>query len=104
MKSRHSDNNFEISRCQYSLLYAHLDKRKHEHPMKINEFIKRFLECAGLRISDTRKGLCLPAIELALKYQVDFIDAHTDSLCSFTRSKKYTRSAITLINSQYKED
>jgi len=53
-----------------------LMKREREHPARVEEMIKRLFSCAGLKIGDARKDLCVPAIELALKYKVDFIDAH----------------------------
>ncbi|MCS4541727.1 MAG: type II toxin-antitoxin system VapC family toxin [Euryarchaeota archaeon] len=70
-KERVRTTTFTVAEIAHILM-----KREREHPMKINESIKRFLECAGLSISDARKDLCLPAIELALKYEVDFIDSH----------------------------
>jgi predicted nucleic acid-binding protein len=55
---------------------VHILMREHVSPGKIVESTKRFLSCAGLRIGDARKDLCLPALELALRYKVDFVDAH----------------------------
>lgn len=53
-----------------------LMKRERERPARIEEMIKNFLDCVGLRVSDARKDLCLPALEVALKYKIDFVDAH----------------------------
>lgn len=53
-----------------------LMEREREHPARVRESIRVFLDCAGLRVGDARKDLCLPALELALKRKVDFIDAH----------------------------
>jgi predicted nucleic acid-binding protein len=49
---------------------------KRERPARIEEIMKRFFGCAGLRVGDARRDLCLPALELALRYRVDFVDAH----------------------------
>ena len=54
-----------------------LMERERERPAKVKEMIKTFLDCAGLRVEDARRELCLPALELALKYKVDFVDAHS---------------------------
>ncbi len=53
-----------------------LMKREREHPAKVEEIVKGLFDCAGLRVGDARKDLCMPALELALKYRVDFVDAH----------------------------
>lgn len=53
-----------------------LMKRERERPARIVEVVKRLLECPGLRVGDARRDLCLPALELALRYEVDFVDAH----------------------------
>ncbi len=53
-----------------------LMKRERERPARIEEIMKRFFGCTGLRAGDARRDLCLPALELALKYKVDFVDAH----------------------------
>lgn len=55
---------------------VHILMREHVDPDKIVESVKKFLNCAGLKVGDARKDLCLPALELALKYKVDFVDAH----------------------------
>lgn len=53
-----------------------LMKREREHPTRIREIVKRLFDCPGLRVGDARRELCLPALELALRYEVDFVDAH----------------------------
>lgn len=53
-----------------------LMKRERERPARIEEIIKRLFGCAGLKVSDARRDLGLPALRLALKYKVDFVDAH----------------------------
>lgn len=55
---------------------VHVLMRERVDPNKIMKSIKEFSECAGLRVGDAKKDLCLPALELALSYRVDFIDAH----------------------------
>jgi predicted nucleic acid-binding protein len=54
----------------------HILVREHLYPSRIIDSVKRFWGCTGLRVSDARKDLCLPALELALRYKVDFVDAH----------------------------
>lgn len=54
----------------------HILTREHLDSKRILDSVKGFLGCHGLRVSDARKDLCLPALELALKYKVDFVDAH----------------------------
>ena len=54
----------------------HVLMRERKRPEKIIESVRRFLDCAGLKVSDAHEDLCLPALELALKYKVDFVDAH----------------------------
>jgi predicted nucleic acid-binding protein len=49
---------------------------KRERPARIEEIMKRFFGYAGLRGGDACRDLCLPALELALRYRVDFVDAH----------------------------
>jgi predicted nucleic acid-binding protein len=51
-----------------------LMKRERERPERIEGVMKRIF--AGMRVGDARKDLCLPALELALRYKVDFVDAH----------------------------
>ena len=53
-----------------------LMEREREYPTRVLEAVKVFLDCRGLRVGDARKDLCLPALEAALKYKVDFVDAH----------------------------
>lgn len=55
---------------------VHVLMREHVNPNKITESVKKFLSCAGLRFGDARTDLCLSALELALRYRVDFVDAH----------------------------
>lgn len=55
---------------------VHVLMREHVNPNKIMESVKKFLDCAGLKVGDVRRDLCLPALGLALKYKVDFVDAH----------------------------
>jgi len=55
---------------------VHVLMRERVDPNKIIVSVKKFLDCAGLRIGDVRRDLCLPALELAQKYEVDFVDAH----------------------------
>lgn len=54
----------------------HVLMREHVDSNKIMESVEKFLDCAGLKVSDARRDLCLPALGLALKYEVDFVDAH----------------------------
>jgi predicted nucleic acid-binding protein len=54
----------------------HVLMREHVEPNKIMGSVKKFLDCAGLKVGDARRDLCLPALELALRYRVDFVDAH----------------------------
>ncbi len=53
-----------------------LMEREEERPARVWESVKVFLDCRGLRVGDARKDLCLSALELALRYRVDFVDAH----------------------------
>ena len=53
-----------------------LMRRERERLARVEGIVKRLLGCAGLRVSDARKDLCLPALGLALRYRVDFVDAH----------------------------
>lgn len=55
---------------------VHILARERERPGEIVKSVHRFLDCAGLRVTDARQDLCLPALKLALKYEVDFVDAH----------------------------
>lgn len=53
-----------------------LMRREQKHPAIIVEMLERFLESPGLRLTDALGELCLPALKLALKREVDFVDAH----------------------------
>ena len=53
-----------------------LMKRERERSARIVEVVKMLFDCPGLRVGDARRDFCLPALELALRYKVDFVDAH----------------------------
>ena len=55
---------------------VHILMREHVDSDKIAESVEKFLNCAGLRMGDARGDLCSNALKLALKFEVDFVDAH----------------------------
>jgi hypothetical protein len=54
----------------------HVSLRRRAPRSRLVLSIKRLVGIPGLRIGEVRKDLCLPALELAAEYRVDFIDAH----------------------------
>lgn len=54
----------------------HILSRERTHPDKIVRSVSRFLDCAGLRVSDVSAENSIPALKLAMERGIDFTDAH----------------------------
>ncbi len=54
----------------------HILSREHTQPGEITGDISRFLDCAGLRVSDISAEMSIPALKLSTERGIDFVDAH----------------------------
>ena len=53
-----------------------LKKRETIGSKKMNDTIKSFLDCNGLKLLDVEAALCRDAVELSSQFNVDFVDAY----------------------------